>query len=89
MPRTTARLSLGLLVTCLSFPVAAETCSGRASLCRAACTPQLVGSGEQYGGTVEGCVASCGSRLKSCLRTGIWVHMGARNRGMQQEVERR
>lgn len=67
----------------------ADTCSGRASLCQAACTPALVASGEQHGGTVSGCRSSCASRLRSCMRTGIWVHMGSRTRGQQQQVERK
>jgi hypothetical protein len=67
----------------------AETCSDRAAICRGACTPALVSSGQQHGGTVQGCIGSCQSRLRSCLRTGIWVHMGAQNRGRQQQVDKR
>ena len=73
----------------LSTAASAETCSQRASICQAACTPALVASGAQHGGTVAGCNASCQSRLRSCLRNGIWVHMGSQNRGMQQKVDRR
>jgi hypothetical protein len=53
-----------------------------------ACTPALVSSGEQHGGTVQGCQASCQSRLRSCMRTGIWVHMGRAQRGQQQKVDK-
>jgi hypothetical protein len=67
----------------------ADTCSGRAAICRAACTPVLVSSGQQHGGTVGGCIASCQGRLRSCMRTGVWIHMGAQTRGMQQKVDRR
>jgi hypothetical protein len=83
---------LGLLIVAAATSTnsaTADTCSGRASICRAACTPQNVGSGVQHGGTVEGCVASCQSRLSRCFRTGIWVHMGAARRGEEQRVERR
>jgi hypothetical protein len=67
----------------------AESCSDRAAICKGACTPALVSSGQQHGGTVQGCVGSCQSRLRSCLRTGVWVHMGSQNRGMRQKVYRR
>jgi hypothetical protein len=87
------------LVTCMLIGVAivlashgvafAESCSDRGAICKAACTPALVSSGQQHGGTVQGCIGSCQSRLRSCLRTGVWVHMGAQNRGMQQKVDRR
>lgn len=70
-------------------PASADTCSGRAGLCRAACTPALVASGQQAGGTVQGCLASCQSRLRSCMSTGVWVHMGSQTRGMRQKVDKR
>jgi hypothetical protein len=85
---SSAFLGLGLMVAAVTS-AAADTCSGRAGLCLAACTPALVASGEQYGGTVPGCRASCRTRLKSCMRSGIWVHMGSRTRGMRQQVDRR
>lgn len=85
-----------VLVACLSFCVAiaasapafADTCSGRRDICLGACTPALVSSGAQYGGTVKGCQSSCRSRHSSCMRSGIWVHMGSQNRGMQQKVDK-
>lgn len=77
------------LVAMSPAPASADTCSGRADLCRAACTPALVSSGQQYGGTVPGCLTSCQSRWRSCMRTGIWVHMGSQTRGMQQKVDKR
>jgi len=67
----------------------AETCTDRAGLCQGACTPQNVASGAQYGGTVAGCQSSCRSRLQSCLKTGVWIHMGSQTRGQRQQVERR
>jgi hypothetical protein len=67
----------------------AETCSGRANLCLAACTPQNVSSGAQHGGTVSGCRASCQSRLKNCMTSGVWVHMGSQTKGQRQQVDRR
>jgi hypothetical protein len=70
-------------------PAQADTCSGRAGLCNAACTPQNVASGAQHGGTVAGCRASCQSRLRACLKSGVWVHMGSQTRGMRQTVDRR
>jgi hypothetical protein len=85
---SSALVSFGFLAAATTL-AAADTCSGRANLCLAACTPALVASGEQHGGTVPGCRASCRSRLQSCMRTGIWVHMGSRTRGMQQQVDRR
>jgi len=78
-----------LMVAAATAPAAADTCSGRAALCRGACTPALVSSGQQAGGTVQGCLTSCNSRLRSCMKTGIWVHMGSRTRGMRQQVDRR
>ena len=88
MSKTMRSMLLALLVITPTIAFA-DTCSQRASICEAACTPALVSSGQQYGGTVGGCVASCRSRLNSCLRTGVWGHMGAQNRGMRQPVERR
>jgi hypothetical protein len=87
-------LLFGVLVVAIALATVApagaqETCSHRAGLCRAACTPGNVASGAQYGGTVQGCLRSCNSRYASCMRSGIWVHMGARTRGMRQQVERR
>lgn len=79
---------LGLLIA-LPGTALADTCSQRAGICDAACTPALVSSGQQHGGTVPGCLASCRSRLSSCMKTGIWVHMGAQNRGMRQAVDKR
>lgn len=73
----------------LSLPALADTCSGRADICRGACTPALVSSGQQHGGTVQGCISSCQSRLKSCLRSGVWVHMGSARRGERQTVDKR
>ena len=67
----------------------AASCSERFSACQAAFTPQFVSSGAQAGGTVSGCHASCASPLQQCMRSGIWVHMGAQRRGMQEQVERR
>lgn len=78
-----------LVIAALATPAAAESCSTRASLCLGACTPALVGSGQQHGGTVEGCRKSCNERKASCLRSGVWVHMGARTRGQQEAVEKR
>jgi len=54
-----------------------------------ACTPQLVSSGEQYGGTVAGCQTSCRGRRATCLKSGVWVHMGAARRGERQSVDKR
>ena len=88
MSKTVRNMLLALLVVTPTIALA-DTCSQRASICEAACTPALVSSGQQYGGTVRGCVASCRSRLSSCLRTGVWVHMGVQNRGMRQPVDRR
>lgn len=70
-------------------PARAETCSVRAAACRAACTPALVSSGQQYGGTVAGCLASCRERRRTCLATGTWVHMGSQRRGLREQVGRR
>jgi hypothetical protein len=70
-------------------PALAESCSDRAGLCLAACTEQNVTSGAQYGGTVKGCQASCNSRRKNCLKSGVWVHMGSQTMGQRQQVERR
>jgi hypothetical protein len=67
----------------------AETCSDRANLCLDSCTPQKVAPGAQHGGTVAGCRASCQSRLKSCLRTGIWIHMRSLTQREHQQVEKR
>jgi hypothetical protein len=85
-----------ILIACLSLcvvvaasaPARADTCSGRHGICQAACTPALVSSGQQHGGTVQGCMSSCRSRFNSCMRTGVWVHMGSQNRGMKQTVDR-
>ena len=87
-PAVLAMLAVAMLFTHSSTAVA-ESCSERHLICQGACTPELVSSGRQYGGTVAGCRKSCRSRLNRCLRTGIWVHMGARNRGLQQKVDRR
>jgi hypothetical protein len=70
-------------------PALAASCSERAGACHAACTPQLVSSGEQAGGTVAGCHSSCATRLQQCMHSGVWVHMGAQRRGLQEQVERR
>ena len=80
--------ALMLVVVSLSS-ACAETCTDRAGLCQGACTPQNVASGAQHGGTVAGCQASCRSRLQSCLKTGIWTHMGSQTRGQRQQVEKR
>ena len=66
----------------------ADTCSDRGGVCVAACTPRQVESGAQFGGTVAGCRKSCQSRLRSCLKTGVWIHMGSARRGEQERVER-
>lgn len=66
----------------------ADTCSDRGSICVAACTPRQVDSGAQFGGTVAGCRKSCQSRLRSCLKTGVWIHMGSTRRGEQERVDR-
>ncbi|MBL8588676.1 MAG: hypothetical protein JNK46_09110 [Methylobacteriaceae bacterium] len=81
----------GLVIAWLGWigPAAAQSCSNRAAACGAACTPQLVGSGVQFGGTVEGCRASCAERRQRCLREGVWVHMGSARRGERESVERR
>jgi hypothetical protein len=81
-----AVLALSLLP---ASPGQAETCSDRAALCRAACTPENVASGAQHGGTVRGCQSSCQSRLNSCLRDGTWVHMGSQRFGERQAVDKR
>ena len=84
------RVFLGLaFVIGWSAAAVADTCSDRASLCRAACTPQNVSSGVQHGGSVSGCISSCQSRLSRCMKSGIWVHMGSARRGEQQRVEKR
>jgi len=79
----------GLALVLSSASALAETCTDRASLCQGACTPQNVASGAQYGGTVAGCQSSCRSRLQSCLKTGVWIHMGSQTRGQRQQVDRR
>jgi hypothetical protein len=79
-----ALLSLGIAIA----PARADTCSGRRDICLGACTPALVSSGAQYGGTVAGRQSSCRSRHSSCMRSGIWVHMGSQNAGMQQKVDK-
>jgi len=84
-----ALFALSTIWIALAAPAYAESCSDRHGICQAACTPALVSSGAQHGGTVAGCQSSCRSRLNSCLRSGIWVHMGSQNRGMQQKVEKR
>ena len=66
----------------------AENCTNRANYCSSACTPALVASGEQVGGTIAGCLASCKSRLYSCLKSGVWTHMGRDRRGERQKVDR-
>ena len=66
----------------------ADTCSDRGGVCVAVCTPRQVESGAQFGGTVAGCRKSCQSRLRSCLKTGVWIHMGAARRGEQERVDR-
>lgn len=76
------------LVTVASGPALADTCSGRRDICLGACTPALVSSGAQHGGTVAGCQSSCRSRHASCMRSGIWVHMGSQNAGMRQKVDK-
>ena len=81
-------VGVALMAAAVATPAAADTCSGRAAICRGACTPDLVSSGRQAGGTVKGCLASCNSRLGSCMKTGIWVHMGSQTRGMRQKVDR-
>ncbi len=85
------RLGLLAVAVLLALPsfARADTCCGRADICRAACTPALVSSGQQHGGTVPGCVSSCQSRLKSCLRSGVWVHMGSARAGERQTVDKR
>ena len=86
------RVAIGLLALCLaaaaSAPAFADTCSGRRDICLSACTPALVSSGAQHGGTVAGCQSSCRSRHSSCMRSGIWVHMGSQNAGMKQKVDK-
>lgn len=90
LTRVGSALAVALAAALLAVASAqADTCSGRASLCNAACTPHNVSSGAQHGGTVPGCRASCQSRLRSCLKSGVWVHMGSQTRGMRQSVERR
>ena len=66
----------------------ADSCSDRGGVCVAACTPRQVESGAQFGGTVAGCRKSCQSRLRSCIKTGVWIHMGSARRGEQERVER-
>jgi len=73
----------------MASPAIAASCSERVGACRAACTPQLVSSAEQAGGAIAGCRASCATRLQQCLQSGVWVHVGAQRRGMQEQVERR
>ncbi len=77
-----------LLSLTLAVPAAAETCSERPTICQSACTPELVASGAQAGGTVPGCRMSCQTRLRQCLHSGISVHMGSARRGDQQTVEK-
>ena len=79
----------GLALVLPSSSALAESCTDRAGLCRAACTPQNVASGAQHGGTVAGCQPSCRSRLQSCLKTGVWVHVGSQTMGQRQQVDRR
>jgi hypothetical protein len=67
----------------------AESCSQRAGACNGACTPELVSSGQQAGGTVPGCRSSCAQRLQACMKSGIWLHLGSRDRGLQEQVDRR
>ncbi len=85
--------SIGLFVfCCLVGPAGeamAQTCSERAAACGRACTPDLVSSGVQHGGTVPGCRTSCADRRKTCLRDGVWVHMGASRRGERETVTKR
>jgi len=88
-PPTTLLLLASLASGALPSVALAETCSERAGLCDDACTPALVDSGAQAGGTIAGCHASCQARLRSCLKTGVWVHMGAQHRGLQQRVDRK
>ena len=86
------RVLLAVSALCIAIaaaaPARADTCSGRRDICLSACTPALVSSGAQHGGTVAGCQSSCRSRFSSCMRSGIWVHMGSQNRGMQQKVDK-
>jgi hypothetical protein len=88
MPSPARSIALALMF-CTASPALAATCSERAGACQGACTPELVSSGQQAGGTVPGCRASCLSRLRQCVGSGIWVHMGSQRRGMQEQVERR
>ena len=71
-----------------ALPDHADSCSDRSSVCVAACTPRQVESGAQFGGTIAGCRKSCQSRLRSCLKTGVWIHMGSARRGEQERVDR-
>ena len=89
MPFAMRPIVLLAVIVCGAAPALAASCSERAGACQGACTPQLVSSGQQAGGTIAGCRASCGNRLQRCLRSGIWVHMGAQRRGLQEQVERR
>jgi hypothetical protein len=89
MPFPMRPLALLTVIICTASPALAANCSERAGACQGACTPELVASGQQAGGTIAGCRASCTSRLRQCLRSGLWVHMGAQRRGMQEQVERR
>jgi hypothetical protein len=79
----TAAVVGSLLVA--SREAVAETCSARA----AACVPHLVDGGAQWGGTIEGFRTSCAERRTQCLRSGVWVHMGAARRGEREDVARR
>ena len=79
---------IAFLVAWTAGSARADTCNDRSEACLAACTPRQVESGAQFGGTVHACRRSCSSRLRSCLRTGTWIHMGARRRGEQERMER-
>jgi hypothetical protein len=83
------RATLVALALCCANPAVAASCSERVGACYGACTPELVSSGQQAGGTIAGCRASCASRLRQCMRSGVWVHMGSQRRGMQEQVDRR
>ena len=84
-----------LAFSCIAFAMIAaaqssraDTCTNRADACSSACTPALVNSGAQFGGTIPGCLASCKSRLNTCLKSGVWTHMGRDRRGERQKVDR-
>ena len=81
-----AAILAGCVVTAL--PARGDSCSDRGGVCVTACTPRQVESGAQFGGTVVACRKSCQSRLRSCLKTGVWIHMGSARRGEQERVDR-